>query len=69
MALGYGLNDRGFEFRQELGISLFTIASRPALDPTQPPIQWVPGALSLKVKRAGRETNHSPTSSAGVKNA
>jgi hypothetical protein len=28
-------------------------SSRPALGPTQPPIQWVPGALSLGVKRRG----------------
>jgi hypothetical protein len=34
-----------------------------------PPIQWVPGALSLGVKRAGREADHSPPSSAEVKNA
>jgi hypothetical protein len=40
--------------------------SRPALGPTQPPIQWVPGALSLGVKRAGREADHSPPSSAKV---
>jgi len=26
---------------------LFTIMSRPALEPTQPPIQWIPGAISL----------------------
>jgi hypothetical protein len=36
---------------------------------TQPPIQWVPGALSLGVKRSGREADHSPPSSAKVKNA
>jgi hypothetical protein len=29
----------------------FTTASRTALGPIQPPIQWVPGALSLGVKR------------------
>jgi hypothetical protein len=46
---------------------LFTTASRPALGPTQPPIQWVPGALSLGVKRPGREADHSPPSSAEVK--
>jgi hypothetical protein len=40
-----------------------------ALGPTQPPIQWVPGALSLGVKRRGREADHSPPSSAEVKNA
>jgi hypothetical protein len=33
----------------------------------QPPIQWVPGTLSLGVKRPGREADHSPTSSAEVK--
>jgi hypothetical protein len=33
--------------RRELGIFLFTTASRTALGPTQLPIQWVPGALSL----------------------
>jgi hypothetical protein len=30
----------------------------------QPPIQWVPGALSLGVKQLGREADHSPSSSA-----
>jgi hypothetical protein len=29
-----------------------------ALGPTQPSIQWVPGALSLGVKRPGREADH-----------
>jgi hypothetical protein len=41
--------------------------SRPALGPTQPPIQWVPVALSPGVKRLGREADHSPPASAGVK--
>jgi hypothetical protein len=35
--------------------------------PTQPPIQWVPGALSLGVKRPEREADHTPPSSAEVK--
>jgi hypothetical protein len=43
--------------------------SRTALGPTQPPIQWVPGALSLGVKRQGREADHSPPFSAEVNNA
>jgi hypothetical protein len=30
-----------------LEIFLFTTASRTALGTTQPPIQWVPGALSM----------------------
>jgi hypothetical protein len=69
ITLRYGLEDRGFESRQELGIFLFTTASRTALGPTQTPIQWVPGALSLGLKRPGREADHSPPYSAEVKNA
>jgi hypothetical protein len=57
----------GFDSRWGLGIFLFTTASRTALGPTQPPIQWVPGALSLWVKRPGREADYSPPSSAEVK--
>jgi hypothetical protein len=66
---GYGLDDRGLWFgsRRELGIFLFTTVPRTALGPIQPPIQWVPGALSLGVKRPGREADHSPPSSAEVK--
>jgi hypothetical protein len=33
-------------------IFLFTTVSRPVLGPTQPPIQWVLGALSTEVKIA-----------------
>jgi hypothetical protein len=58
---------RGFSSRRGLGIFLFTTASRTALGSTQPPIQWVPGALSLGVKRSGREADNSPPSSAEVK--
>jgi hypothetical protein len=39
-------------------------ASRPALEPTQLPIQWVLGTISLGVKWPGREADHSPPSSA-----
>jgi hypothetical protein len=35
----------------------------------QPPIQCVPGTLSLGVKRQGREADHSPPSKSEVKNA
>jgi hypothetical protein len=59
----------GFECQRGLGIYLFTTTSRTALGPTQPPVQWVPGALSRGVKRPGREADHSPPSSAEVKNA
>jgi hypothetical protein len=43
---------------------VFATASRPALGPTQPPVQWLSGALS-----PDREANHSPPSNAEVKNA
>jgi hypothetical protein len=59
----------GFDSRRGLGIFLFTTASRMALGPTQPPVQWVPGTLSLGVKQPGREAYHSPPSSAEVKHA
>jgi len=40
----------GFDSWRRLGIFLFTTASRRALGPTQPPIQWPSRALSLGVK-------------------
>jgi hypothetical protein len=46
-----------------------TTASRPALGPTQPPIQWVQGDLSMGVERLGCEADHSPPLNAEVKNA
>jgi hypothetical protein len=69
IALGYGLEIGvlGFYSRWGLEIFLFTTASRTALEPTQPPIQWVPRALSLGVKEKGREADHSPPSSTEVK--
>jgi hypothetical protein len=42
-------------------------SSRPALGPIQPPIQWILGSLSLRVKRPGHETDHSTSTSAEVK--
>jgi hypothetical protein len=56
-----------FDSQREPVIFLFETVSRPALVPSQPPLQWVPGALSLGVKRPGRETDHLPPSSAEVK--
>jgi len=41
--------------------------SRSALGPIQPPIQWVPGNLSLGVKWPGHEADHSHPSSAKVR--
>jgi hypothetical protein len=51
-----------------LGIYLYTSVSRPALGLNQLPSQWVPGTLSLGMKRPGREADNSAPSSAEVKN-
>jgi len=52
--LGYGLDNRSsFPGGGTVGIFLFATASRPALRPIQPPIQWVPGA-----KRSEPEVDH-----------
>jgi hypothetical protein len=44
----YGLDDREIGVRSPAGAKDFPLASvsRPALGPTQPPVQWVPGVLS-----------------------
>jgi hypothetical protein len=65
--MGWTIGVLGFDSRRGLGIFLFTTGSRTALGSTQPPIQWVPVALSPAVKRPGREADHSPPSSAEVK--
>jgi hypothetical protein len=59
----------GYDSRRGKEISLFITVSRTALGPIQTPIQWVSGALSLGVKRPGREADHSRPPSAIVKNA
>jgi hypothetical protein len=48
-------------------IFLFSVTSRPTLGPTQLPIQWVPGIVFPEVKRYETEADHSPLSSAEVK--
>jgi hypothetical protein len=56
----------GFDSRQGHESFLLSTATRPSLGPTQPPMIWVPAALSLEVKRQEREAEHSPISSAEV---
>jgi hypothetical protein len=51
------------------GTFLLATTCRPALGPTKPPIQLVPGVLSLRIKRLAPEADHSHLSSAEVKNA
>jgi hypothetical protein len=48
---GFRAGRSGFDPRQGQRIFLLAPESRPALGPTQPPIQWVPGVLSPGVKR------------------
>jgi hypothetical protein len=47
---------------------LFSTAFRPILKPTQPPTQWVPGALFQWVTRQGQEADHSSPLSAEITN-
>jgi hypothetical protein len=49
-------------------MEFYPTASRRALGVSQPPTQWVPRSLSPEIERLGREADHSPTSSAEVKN-
>jgi hypothetical protein len=61
--------DRGSIPRRGERISPLASVSRPALGPTQPPVQWVPVVLSPGAKvRPGGNANHSPASSAEVEN-
>jgi hypothetical protein len=49
----YGLDGRAIGVRSPAGPRIFPLSSvsSPALGPTQPPVQWVPGVLSPGVKR------------------
>jgi hypothetical protein len=61
-ATRYGLDGPGIESQRGRD---FPHPSRPALGPTLPPIQWVPG-LFPAVKATGAWRNHSPQSSSEV---
>jgi hypothetical protein len=66
IATGYGMKGRGSINRRGRDYSLLH-SVLPAVGPTQPPIQWLPLALSSEVKLPGREACHSPTG-AEIKN-
>jgi hypothetical protein len=55
IAIRYGLEDRGIGVRVPVVSRIFSSPRRPerALGSTQPPIQWVPGALSPGGRAAG----------------
>jgi hypothetical protein len=63
------MDGRGIEVRflEEAIDFQFSIMSRPALNPTQPPIQWIAGAVFPGIKRQGHEADHSLPSSAEAK--
>jgi hypothetical protein len=65
--MGWMIGVLGLDSRRGLGIFPVTTASRTALGPTQPPIQLVPEAASLRIKRPGHEADHSSPSSADFK--
>jgi hypothetical protein len=67
VATDYGLDNWGVGVLVQVGPRIVSKSYRPALGSTQPPIQWVPGALSPGVKRPGREADHSPPASAEAK--
>jgi hypothetical protein len=62
IARGYGLDGRGSILGKGT-VFLISIASRPALGPTQ-----LPGPIFLAVNRPEREADHSPPSKAEIKN-
>jgi hypothetical protein len=55
--LGYELDDRKscFDSRHKQESNLFVTGPRPALSPTQSPIQWTLRSLSPEAKRPGHE--------------
>jgi hypothetical protein len=70
IATGYRLDDRGVGVRVPVEVRFSSSARRPdRLRPTQPPILWVPEALSPVVKRPGREAERSSLTSAEAKNS
>ena len=58
-ATRYGLDGLGIKSRCGQD---FLHLSRPALGPSQPPVQWVPGIFRA-VRRPGRGADHPPSSS------
>jgi hypothetical protein len=69
LTTGWTTGRSGFDPRQRQRIFPLAPVSTPALRPTQPPVQWVPGGHFPGGKaRQGRDANHSPQSSAEVVN-
>jgi hypothetical protein len=59
IATGYGLGDGGISVRVPVAArNLFSSYRPDRLWDTQPTTQWVPAALSPRVKQQGREATH-----------
>jgi hypothetical protein len=58
---GYALDDPG-SIPYSAKIFFFSTASKSNLGPTQPPFQWVPGAIFRGIKQPGHESDHSSPS-------
>jgi hypothetical protein len=65
---GWTSERSGFSSQQGQEIFLFFKVSRPSLRPSLTRAQRIPKALPSKVKRPGREADHSLLSGAEVKN-
>jgi len=62
------------EYSGSIKVGNFSLASnchvfRPAVEPNQPAIQWVPGDTSPGLKQPENEADHSPPSIAEVRNS
>jgi hypothetical protein len=66
---GCGLDGRGVGVRVPVGARFLFTPRSPGRFWGQPPIRWVPGALPPAVEQPGREADHSPPTSAKVKNS
>jgi hypothetical protein len=71
IAIGYELDDPGSRVRFPAGVGNFSLHHRIQTGSGAHPASYSKGTgdLSLGVKRPGREADHSPPSSAEVKNA
>lgn len=66
--LGYNLDNQGFDFQQGQEIFFSAETSKPAVRLTKRLIQWISSFHSSVLKQLGYKNDHSPSSSAEVKN-